>query len=244
MLDFLFTSPFWFSVFAVTLGGIIRGFIGAGSGLIMIPLMSLVYWPPQALTIAIMIGVVGSIQMIPQTLQYVQWRQVFPLIGASVISIPLGTALLFLVDPSTSRRAIGLIVLFASLILISGWTYSGPRNSYVGLVAGASAGILNGFAGAGSLIPTLYFVASTEEARILRANIFTVVSLFLVITTVALAFRGTVTSESIRIASALLIPYVASMWVGSKMFHLASDKLFRHLALWTLALVGAFVAIV
>lgn len=244
VIEPLLNPAFWFSVVAVSLGGIVRGFMGAGSGLIMIPLMSLVYWPPQALTIAIMIGVAGSIQMVPQTIPHVRWRDVAPMVGAAAIAIPIGTGLLFLADPEISRRTIGVIVLISSLILLSGWTYRGPRNPFLSTIAGAGAGLLNGFAGAGSLIPTLYFVASNERAVILRANIFTVVSIFLVITTISLAFRGTVTLESLIIAAALLVPYAGTMWIGSHIFHRSSDRLFRLAALWLLAAIGAFVAVV
>ena len=244
MIEPLLTSAFAFSVFAVTLGGVVRGFTGAGSGLIMIPLMSLVYWPPQALTIAIMIGVVGGIQMIPQTVRHVRWRDVVPMTAAAAIGIPIGTTFLFLVDPEISRRSIGALVLLSSIVLLSGWTYRGPRNPITSTTAGAVAGLMNGFAGAGSVIPTLYFVASEERSVILRANIFTVVMIFLFITAASLAFHGTVTWESVTIAAALLIPYGATIWIGSHLFHKSSDRMYRLTVLWLLAAIGAFVVVV
>ena len=243
MIDPLLTPAFGFSVFAVSLGGIVRGFSGAGSGLIMIPLMSLVYWPPQALTMAIMIGVVGAIQLVPQTIRHVRWRDVGPMTGAAAVAIPVGTEFLFIVDPEITRRCIGAIVLLSSLVLLSGWIYRGPRNPVTSASAGAVAGLMNGFAGAGSVIPTLYFVASRERAVVLRANIFTVVTLFLVITAVSLAFRGTVTRESVTIAAALLIPYGFTIWIGSRLFRRSTDRAYRLAVLWLLAAVGAFVAI-
>ena len=242
MIDSILTSAFAFSVFAVSLGGMVRGFTGAGSGLVMIPLMSLVYWPPQALTIAIMIGVVGGLQMIPQTIRYVRWRDVVPITAAAAIAIPVGTALLFLGGSEISRRAIGGIILLSSLVLLTGWTYRGPRNAVTSAAAGAVAGLMNGFAGAGSVIPTLYFVASHERAVILRANIFTVVMIFLVITAISLAFRGTVTWESALIAAALLPPYGATIWIGSRLFHQSTERVYRLAVLWLLTAIGAFVA--
>ena len=244
VIEPLLTPAFAVSVFAVTLGGVVRGFAGSGSGLVMIPLMSLVYWPPQALTIAIMIGVVGGIQMIPQTVRHVRWRDVVPMTAAAVIAIPIGTTFLFLVDPEISRRSIGGLVLFSSLVLLSGWTYRGPRNPVTSATAGAVAGVMNGFAGAGSVIPTLYFVASQERAVILRANIFTVVTIFIFITAISLAFRGTVTWESMTIAAALLVPYGTTIWIGSHLFHRSSDRMYRLAVLWLLATIGAFVAVV
>jgi uncharacterized membrane protein YfcA len=244
VIEPLLTPAFAVSVFAVTLGGIVRGFAGSGSGLVMIPLMSLVYWPPQALTIAILIGVVGGIQMIPQTVRHVRWRDVLPMAATALVAIPIGTTLLFLVDPEISRRSIGGLVLFSSIILLSGWTYRGPRNPLTSATAGVVAGLVNGFAGAGSVIPTLYFVASQERAVILRANIFTVVSIFIFITAIALAFRGTVTWETVTIAAALLVPYGITIWIGSHLFHRSSDRMYRLAVLWLLAAIGTFVAFV
>ena len=244
VIEPLLTPAFAVSVFAVTLGGVVRGFAGSGSGLVMIPLMSLVYRPPQALTIAIMIGVVGGIQMIPQTVRHVRWRDVLPMTATAAIAIPIGTTFLFLADPEISRRGIGGLVLLSSIILLSGWTYRGPRNPVTSAMAGAVAGLVNGFAGAGSVIPTLYFVASQERAVILRANIFTVVSIFIFITAIALAFRGTVNWESITIAVALLVPYGITIWIGSHLFHRSSDRMYRLAVLWLLAAIGTFVAFV
>lgn len=247
MTDFfevILTPAFAFSVFAVSLGGIVRGFSGSGSGLIMIPLMSLVYWPPQALTMAILIGVVGAIQLIPQTIRYVQWRHVLPMTASAAIAIPIGTAFLFIVDPEITRRSIGGLVLLSSIVLLSGWTYQGPRNPITSTAAGAVAGFMNGFAGAGSVIPTLYFVAGQERAIFSRANIFTVVTLFIIITAIALAFRGMVNAESVTIAAALLAPYGVAIWIGSRLFHRSTDRAYRLAVLWLLAAIGAFVAVV
>ena len=210
----------------------------------MIPLMSLVYWPPQALTMAILIGVVGAIQLIPQTIKYVQWQHVLPMTASAAIAIPIGTALLLIVDPEIMRRSIGGFVLLSSIILLSAWTYQGPRNPTTSIAAGAVAGFINGFAGAGSVIPTLYFVSSKERAITLRANIFTVVSLMIFITAIALAFRGTVNAESLAIAGALLLPYGVTIWIGSQLFHRSTDRTYRLVVLWLLAAIGTFVAVI
>jgi uncharacterized membrane protein YfcA len=210
----------------------------------MIPLMSLVYWPPQALTVAILIGVVGAIQLIPQTVRYVRWQQILPMTASATITIPIGTALLLIVDPEITRRSIGGLVLISSIVLLSGWTYRGPRNSITSTAAGAVAGFLNGFAGAASIIPTLYFVASQERTIILRANTFAVVSLFIFITAIALAFRGTVNEVSLTIAGALLLPYGVAIWIGSRLFHRSTDRTYRLVVLWLLATIGTFVAVV
>ncbi len=242
MLDPLLTPAFAVSAFAVSLGGVVRGFTGAGSGLIMIPLMSLVYWPPQAMTIAILIGVAGAVQLVPQTSRHVRWRDVGPMTGAAAVAIPAGTAFLFMADPAVIRRVMGAVVLLTSLVLLSGWTYRGPRTPATSAVAGAAAGLINGSVGAGSVIPTLYFVASREPAVVLRANIFTTVTLFLVITAAALAFRGTVTVEVVTIAAALLVPYALTIWVGSRLFRRATERAYRLAVLWLLAAIGIFVA--
>ena len=83
----------------------------------------------------------------------------------------------------------------------------------------------------------------SDAVVVLRANIFTVVTLFLVITAVSLAFRGTVTRESVTIAAALLIPYGFTIWIGSRLFRRSTDRVYRLAVLWLLAAIGAFVAI-
>ena len=243
MLDPPLTPAFAFSAFAVGLGGVVRGFTGAGSGLVMIPLMSLVYWPPQAMTVAIMIGVAGAVQLVPQTIRHVRWRDVGPMTGTAAVAIPIGAAFLFVAEPAVVRRCMGAVVMLSALVLLSGWTYRGPRNPATGALAGAAAGLMNGFAGAGSVIPTLYFMASREQIVVLRANIFTAVSLFLVVTAISLASRGTMTRETATIAAALMLPYGLAIWAGSRLFRRATDRAYRLAVLWLLAAIGTFVAV-
>jgi uncharacterized membrane protein YfcA len=208
----------------------------------MIPLLSLIYWPPQALTVAILIGVAGGVQLIPQTVRRVRWREILPMVVAAGFAIPVGTWLLFLGGTEMARRGIGLVVLLSSLVLMTGWTYRGPRNVVTGAVAGSVSGVLNGFAGAGSVLPTLYFVAADEPAVVIRANIFFVVFLFICMTAVALAFSGTVTGETLVHAVALFVPYAATIWAGSRLFHRTADRTYRLAVLCLLAAIGGGVA--
>jgi len=77
--EFLFNEQFAFAVVAAILSGIVRGFSGFGAGLVMTPLLALIYGPLDALSIMMVTVMVGSLHMVPGIMPYVMKRDLVPI---------------------------------------------------------------------------------------------------------------------------------------------------------------------
>ena len=133
--EFIWTDQFAFAASAAFLAGTVRGFSGCGAGLVMTPLLALVYGPVDAVAIMMITVLIGGMQMIPAAIPYATKRDLVPIALAGVFSTPVGTYILVTGDPDSMRRFIGFFVLISALIMLKGWSYNGKRNVRVSFAA-------------------------------------------------------------------------------------------------------------
>lgn len=224
-------------------GGIVRGFTGFGSGLVMVPLLALLWGPVEALATMVGLGTFATLQLIPRAIPLTNWRDVGPMIAGSLALTPAGTALLISLDPALVKKIIAALVLLATFITLRGWTYKGPRGLVPGFISGGLTGLINGLAGVGGPATVLYLLALPGKPETHRANI---VSAMAVVTTsvfVSMIVAGAVTQRVITHVAIFLIPSIISVWTGVKMFHVLPSKLFRLIILWFLVAISVTILV-
>ncbi len=241
-LDFIWTEQFAFAAAAAVVAGTVRGFSGFGAGLVMTPLLALVYGPVDAVVIMMLTVLVGGFQMVPGVLPYATKRDLVPIGAACVFATPLGTWLLVTGDPDVMRRFIGGFVLVSALVMLKGWSYTGPRNARISFGAGLVSGFANGAGGVGGPPVTLYLISSDEPAAVKRANIAVASTLQAVLTVIPMAAAGVVSVDLLLRSAALLVPFAAAIVLGGRLFRRATDRIYRQTALWLLVAVGLAVA--
>ena len=234
----LLTLEFALAVGIALLGGTIFGFAGFGAGLSMVPLLAWVYDPPSALAIVGMMVAIGAAQLLPHGIRNANWRAVGPMILAALIGVPCGTFVLLTNEPETVRRLIGGLLVVFSLIMLSGWTYNGPRNVVTHVLAGVSSGGLSGFMSGGGSIVSLYFVSWPSQTIVIRANIYIVTYTLAVLMAGALIVAGAVNLATVLRMLTLLVPYTVGVRLGSVLVRRASDAIYRRFVLWLLAGIG------
>lgn len=223
--------------------GLIHGYTGFGTGPLMIPLFALLLGPVEAIAIASIIVTVGTLPLYPGAVRNARWPEMLPIGLATLFTTPLGIYLLFSLDPEITRRAMGVVVFFAGLILMSGWSYRGPRGVFPSAAAGAVAGSLAGAVGLGGPALAVYFLAAPQPEVVQRANIVVSIGIVVAIALALLAYAGGVTIGTIE-RTAILIPvYIFGTWSGNRLFTVAPREYFRRVALWLLLVIGAAVAL-
>ena len=235
--DFM-TARFTLAAGIALMGGSIFGFAGFGAGLSMVPLLTWVYDPASALAIVGMAVAIGGAQLLPHGVRTANWPVVGPILLAALIGVPCGTAILLSNEPETVRRAIGALIVAFALIMLSGWTYRGPRNLATNLAVGVSGGVLSGFMSGGGSIVSLYFVSWPGELAETRANIYVVTYGLAVLMATALIIAGAVGLTTVLRMLALLIPYAAGVRLGSLLARRASQAVYRRFVLWLLVGIG------
>lgn len=220
------------------LNGLIHGYTGFGGALLMVPLLSILYNPVEAIGMVGIAMICGSAQLYPAASRHAMWRELIPIFIGLVVSIPIGAYLLFHLDPQITRRAMGGFILVFAVILMSGWVYRGPRGAIQSGFVGSLGGIISGVSGVGGPPIALYYLASPHPVDNQRANIVISITAMTVIVVISIALGGGFSSEILLRGLFLTPAYLAGIWSGARLFMAMPKSYFRHTALWILVVTG------
>ena len=118
------TAIAWATVLAA---GLMRGFSGFGSGMLMVPILSILFGPPQAVAIVILLELVVSVQLLPGAYRFAHWRSIAAMSLAATLTIPLGTYGLVNRHPTLLRRSIAWVLSVFLVLLLWRWKYTRRR---------------------------------------------------------------------------------------------------------------------
>ena len=229
---------FWLAVCAVGVAGLVRGFAGFGSAMIMIPALAVLYGPARAVAVGMLLEIVLSLPFVPAVRHQVDWRRMALLSIAGLAALPLGVAALLLVPPLPIRIAMSVLILSFVAVLAFGWRYSGKPTDLATAGTGALSGILNGAVGMAGP-PVVFFLLSgpyaAAEVRASTVVFFAVVDAGVL---VALAVAGALHWDLARDVVLLAPIYLATAWLGARAFGHAHDALYRKVALGILVAVA------
>ena len=76
---------------AVTIAGLLRGFVGFGAALISVPVFSLVLGPHAAIAVNTLMGLPAMFQLLPEAIRRAERPFVLPICIATFVAAPLGT---------------------------------------------------------------------------------------------------------------------------------------------------------
>lgn len=236
-------EPLWVWQTAAAVGlvgfaGIVRGFSGFGSAMILAPSLSALYPPTIAIPLLITMEIALSLQMLPQAAKKVVWNEILILSVAALTTVGLGVWMLEVLEPQDLRIAISALVLTFLLLVILGVKRKGPKTTPGLALMGALSGVGNGASGIGGPPIVLYYLAGSGTGAELRA---TAVCYFFIIDLFSMAIyvaRGLMSVEIGLIGIICLPASVFGVWLGSHLFKGASDKVYRIVAYGIIAAVA------
>jgi uncharacterized membrane protein YfcA len=220
------------------LSGIVHGYSGFGGNLLMVPLLSYLLAPAQAITLAMVIAAIGQASVVRQAIPLADWRECGPFLFGLLLGLPTGTYFLAASDPSFIRRVVGASTLAAAAVLATGWVYRGPRTACTSAAFGALSGIIGGAAGQGGPPAVAYFIAAPVEAAAQRANIIAAVTGLILLGLLFLAVAGILTLPILAFGALLSLPYLAGLSGGRRLFALLPRQDYRRAALLLLVAAG------
>ncbi len=225
-------------VFTV-IAGLMRGYAGFGTAVILAPVFSTLWGTQAGVTVMLLMELLISTQLLPGAWREADRRVVFPLGGAALLAMPAGTIILYAADPEMLRRAIGAFVLVFGLLLMSGWRYHGARPLWLNLSVGASAGLLKGATGMSGPPVILYLLAGREEARRHRANLILFFGMIAVASVVGPFVLGLVTWAVLAKLAVVLPVMMLAVPVGVRLFQVVPERLYRPFAMAVLVAAGS-----
>jgi uncharacterized membrane protein YfcA len=229
---------FAFAAAVTSICAVVRGYSGFGMGLMIIPLLSLVLPPADAVVIVLIFGVTVALRQLPGLWTHIDWRGLRLLMPVAIVTTPIGTWLLGLASPSALRLGLSLTVIAVAILFLLGFRLPGAPTRGTIVATGALAGVMNGVAGLSG--PPLVFLYLTR-ADSLSVGRATLIAFFFVTDAAALVFAwiGGLVQRETATTAALLVPFLlAGVLLGERAFRGASPERFRQVVLWLLILTG------
>ena len=243
-MDALLTLNNLFALLTVLADAIARGYTGFGSGLIMVPLLALLWGPIDAIIFTLTLGLLATAQMTIPAAKIANWRDIAPICAAAVIVTPLGTVMLVSLDGDIVKKIIAVAVLAATLVSLSGWAYKGPRGMLPSSIFGAIASLINGVGAVGGPVYVIYLISLSEKAKVQRANIAILTGVMGVSVLGYTLVAGDVTWGIIDRILIFVMPYILGVWGGAKMFRLLPEETFKRVILWFLLIICLAILVV
>ena len=210
--------------------GLMRGFAGFGSAMLMAPIFSVLMSPAHMVPIVVSLEFPMGAMLFLGSRKDVEWSFVAPLSAIAVLAMPLGIWLLVSADTDFMTKAISTIVLAFVGVLALGWRYRGPRPLPLTLGIGAVSGAMMATSSVGGPPVLLYMLAAEHPAQKIRANIvgyFFLTTIFLL----ALVLAASPTAIAAVVDAIVLLPVILlGSWIGSRLSGRAADQIYRRIA--------------
>ncbi len=220
--------------------GLMRGFAGVGSGMLMAPFFAHLFGPVQTVGIIILIEIVATAQLLPGVRREIQWRTIAPMGIAAAACMPLGSWLLVTIEAPSLQFGVSLLVAASALVLLTGWRYEGRKPMGASVGVGMVSGILMAMTSLGNPPVMVYLLSSKDTAATNRANFTGYFAITLAALIVMMAVSGLISLEVIGRVAALLPGFLLATWLGSRMFRRSNEALYRRVALGLLLLAGLY----
>jgi uncharacterized membrane protein YfcA len=234
----LFSPELALAAGIIVIAGLMRGFTGFGSAMVLSPLYSLIYGPVQAVATVMLLESLVTLQLLPAVVSSTRWREIGPMGLVACVMIPLGGFILLAADPDIMRRVIGGAVLVFVLIMLRGWRYHGPRRLPISLGVAAVSGTMVSSVGIGGPPVLLYWLSGPDAAQQNRANIISYFAIISIGVLATFVINGTIVIETVWRAAVLAPFFLISAHVGSRLFRRSSEALYRRVALYFLLAVA------
>ena len=222
------------------LAGLMRGFAGFGSGMLMAPVYAIVFGPLEAVVIVVLLEIFASLQLVPRVWPDIQWRFVAPLGAVAVLFMPLGAHVLRTADPEIMTRVMAGIVLLFVLVLMTGWRYAGPKRLLPTCGVGALSGTLMAATSMGNPPVLLYMLSGRDSATTNRANIIAYFGITQGVLLAVFLAMGLLSWPPILRAVLLAPVFLVAAWIGGRLFRQTGEALYRRVALLFLLAVACY----
>lgn len=212
--------------FITLIGSACQAAIGMGLNLLAIPLLLLInpIYAPGPVMVASMLLSMLALWRVPAK---VEWSELKYALAGLLVGTVIASIIVSQMDTSTFVRILGLLVVLAVCLILSGW--SAPISNRNLVVAGSSAGLMGTIAGVhGPPIALLYQKQSPER---IRGSLLTFIGLGNGCAIVALYFAGHFGQEQLSATLVLLPGVFLGLWFAPTLTKILSAKMIRYLVL-------------
>ncbi len=217
-------------VLAVFIAGLVRGFSGFGSAMIIMPVASSVLSPVEAVIFLVAAELVGPLPNLRAALRDGTPRDAGLLALGALLAMPVGLWCLSIVDETVFGWIVSICVLTLLVLLITGWRYRGELTQRLTVATGGLGGFMTGFAGIPGPPVIMLYMASTLPISVIRAN-FLLYLLAVDLMLVPILWMLDMMVWKIAVLGLLVgIPNLIANMIGARLFDPKAEVLFRRVA--------------
>jgi uncharacterized protein len=218
------------------IASVARGFSGFGSALIFMPLASTVAAPRMVAALLLIIDLIAAAPLAPNAWKEADRKAVALMAVGALVTVPVGTYALTQFNPLTTRWIIVAFVTVLLMLLISGWRYHGKGHPALSIGVGGLAGFCSGLAQTGGPPIVAYWLGRPIPGIIARANIILYFALTDIISFATYIAAGILTWDVVKLALLVGPVYGFGLFMGARLFGVASETLFRRVCYSLIAL--------
>jgi uncharacterized protein len=222
-------------VCTVVVAGLVRGFAGFGSAMIIMPMAASVLTPVAALIFLTCVELVGPLPNLPSAWREGRPREVGLMMIGALVALPLGVWCLSLIDPLVFGWVVSGAVVILLLLIVSGWRYRGRLTRGLVVATGGLGGFMTGFAGIAGPPVIMLYMASLLPARVIRANFLLYLLAIDLLLFPVLWLGGLWVREAAILGVVAAAPYVLANIAGARLFTPGSEVVFRRVAYLVIA---------
>lgn len=220
---------------AVFAAGLVRGFAGFGSGMIIMPAASSVLDPVAAIIFMMMAELLGPLPNLPAAIRDGAPRDVGRLMLGLVFAVPLGVLCLASMEPDAFGWVVSIAVLTLLVMLMAGWRYTGVLGPKLTVATGALGGFMGGFAGIPGPPVIMLYMSSVLPISVIRANFLMYLLGFDLVIIIVFWGSGLFVWDIAVLGLIAGVPNVVANMIGAWLFDPNAEKLFRSVAYLVIA---------
>ena len=221
---------------SVIVAGLVRGFAGFGSAMIIMPVAASVLTPVQAVIFLAAAELLGPLPNLPSALRIGTKRDIGLLLAGVVVALPLGLWGLSVMSPEPFGWIVSGVVFALLALLVTGWRYGGVLNRPLVLGTGALGGFMTGFAGIAGPPVIMLYMASKLPVSVIRANFLLYLVGIDLLLFAMLWGAGLLVWPVVALGLMMGIPNVLANIIGARLFDPQSERVFRTVAYIVIAL--------
>ena len=136
-------------ILVILFSGFIRGFLGFASGLITIPILSLLYSPIFAMVFNTVLEIPATIYLTYIGAKKCKFKEISPMFFSMMITIPIGTIFLVSINEQIIKIIMSIVVIFFVILIAIGWRLKATITKYILAITGIISGLMHGITGMG-----------------------------------------------------------------------------------------------
>lgn len=231
-MDFLIAS------FIILLAAIVQGATSFGFSLLALPLLGLLFELKVVVPTLVLFSIVLNIIILVKLKMKPHLKEIGLLALFAVICIPIGVQLLIVVNESTLKLSVSILLIIISTIMISGVKLNIKNKKVAYIITGILSGILNGAVSL-SGPPVVVLLANDDKNKNEFRSNLTFLFVILNIVTIALYLKRGLFENPELVNMIYLLPVmVIGTFLGIHLGNKIDDAKFKKLVLVLLLIMG------